>query len=79
MKRVLYLFLMCLLMNHILHFGELKIRFQHIVPFVYRKYILNNFGRLELVFVCDLKYIQIPHFPRVISTDILIGNISFYI
>jgi hypothetical protein len=32
---------------HILHFGELKMRFLHIVRFVYRKYTLKKFGCLE--------------------------------
>jgi len=31
---------------HFLHFGELKVRFPHIAPFHYRKYILNSFGCL---------------------------------
>lgn len=33
---------------HFLHLGVLKTRFLHIDPFIYRKYILNSFGCLDV-------------------------------
>jgi hypothetical protein len=49
---------------HFLHSGEMKMRFLHIAPFHYRKYILKNFGCLEFSIRLGMCNIQKAHiFP----------------
>ena len=58
-----------------LHFDELKMRFLDIVPFVYRKYILNIF---ECFLCCGLIYTYISKFLHVIGTNMLTGHLDLY-
>ena len=60
-------------------FGILNSQFQHLDPILYKKNLLNRFGSFEVSFefylrkLRNLKYTQ---YPRVISSNMLIGNLS---
>jgi len=56
------------------HSGELKKLFLHIVPFASRKHTRINVGFFKFVLVLQSE-IRRPNFPRVVKTNMLIGNI----
>ena len=60
-----------------LHFGEVKMRFLQIVSFRCWKFLLKNFGCLDVIIrVAIWTETQIPHFTNVNSTNLFNGKIG---
>jgi len=63
---------------HFLYFDKLKMRFPLVAPFVYRKHIINKFGRLDVIIrVAILNIYKYPIFSGRIVQKCVLETSSF--